>query len=308
MNIGYVGLGDMGGALAARLQSQRPVHVFDKNPQAVKALVAQGAVGCDALADLAKACDTVLLCLPTSVHVRGAVFGEGGLAETLAPGSLIIDQTSGDPEVTREMAKELEDRGLTLVDAPVSGGAPAAHAGTISIMLGADDRAVDRATAVLGSISQTVTHVGGVGAGHTIKLVNNLLSCSQRWLSLEALALAVRNGIEPETALKVLVAGGGRNAYLEQQGARILADDRERGFSVGLAHKDLKLACALGAAVGVPTFFGSLSRELYQVGISQLGRDAHVENVATVVETLAGVELKNEQSAVDNEVGGTSGS
>ncbi|MYW96119.1 NAD(P)-dependent oxidoreductase [Amycolatopsis rubida] len=293
MGIGYIGLGDMGGALAIRLQSQRQISVYDRDAAAMAKLAAEGAIAAESAADLARTCTTVLLCLPTSDHVRSVIFGEGGLAETLAPGSLVIDQTSGDPTTTRELAAELAAYRITLADAPVSGGAPAALAGTISIMLGAADGVVDRASEVLRSISQTIAHVGAVGAGHTIKLVNNLLSCSQRWLSLEALALAVANGITAEAALKVLVAGGGRNAYLEQQGIKILDGDRDRGFSMGLAHKDLKLATALGASSGVPTFFGSLSRDLYQVGIAELGRDSHVETVASVVEKLAGVELKS---------------
>ena len=291
MNIGYIGLGDMGGALAGRLQSQRQIRVYDREADAMSVLAAQGATACASVAELGQTCTAVLLCLPTSDHVRSVIFGDKGLAETLAPDSLIIDQTSGDPEATRAMANDLGAYKIVLVDAPVSGGAPAALAGTISIMLGADDSAVERSVEVLQSISPTITHVGGVGAGHTMKLINNLLSCSQRWLSLEALTLATKNGIDPATALRVLVAGGGRNAYLEQQGSRVLAGDRDRGFSLGLAHKDLKLACALGAASGVPTFFGSLSRELYQVGIAQLGRDSHVETVATIVERLADVEL-----------------
>ncbi|MCH6470720.1 NAD(P)-dependent oxidoreductase [Sinomonas terrae] len=291
MTIGYIGLGDMGGALASRLQSQRKIHVYDRNPAVVRVLEDQGAVACDSIPELARECTAVLLCLPTSDHVRSVIFGHGGLAETLAPHSLIIDQTSGDPGETKAIAKELEARGITLVDAPVSGGAPAAVAGTISIMLGAAPRDVERSIEVLELISPKITHVGGIGAGHTMKLINNLLSCSQRWLSLEALTLAAKNGIDATTALEVLVAGGGRNAYLEQQGSRILAGDRDRGFSLALAHKDLRLACSLGAASGVPTFFGSLSRELYQTAMALIGRDSHVEALATAVERLADVEL-----------------
>lgn len=291
MNIGYIGLGDMGGALATRLQSQRPIYVYDREPKAVAALVKQGATGCESVAELSQVCSTVILCLPTSEHVRSVIFGDGGVIESCQPGSLIIDQTSGDPEATRAMARDLQARDVTLVDAPVSGGASGAIAGTISIMLGADEGAVDRAREVLSSISSTVSHIGPVGSGHTIKLVNNLLSCSQRWLSLEALAIATKNGIDAGTALEVLNAGGGRNAWLEKQGARVLGGDHGGGFSLGLAHKDLRLVCSLAAASNVPTFFGSMSRELYQVGIAQFGRNAPVETVASVVEHLADVKF-----------------
>lgn len=291
VNIGYVGLGDMGGPLATRLVANHALHVFDLNPAAVASLEEAGAMPADSLTSLAETCSIVLLCLPTSAHVRAVVLGEGGLADALAPGSLIIDQTSGDPTVTRDLASDLAQRKIGLVDAPVSGGAPAALAGTISIMLGAADDHLIQAVEVLELISSTVTHLGPVGAGHTMKLVNNLLSCSQRLLSLEAIALATKNGVDPTIAVDVLSKGGGRNAYLELQGHKILAGDRDRGFSLGLAHKDLVLACELASKVGVPTFYGSLSRDLYQTAISTLDRSSHVENIAAFVESIADVSL-----------------
>lgn len=291
MNIGYIGLGDMGGALATRLQSRHPIRVYDLNEQAVSALVERGATAAGSVADLGKSCDIVLLCLPTSAHVRTVVLGEHGLAEALTPGSLIIDQTSGDPQLTVELAEELAGAGLTLVDAPVSGGATGALAGTIAIMLGAASAAVDRAREVLQLISSNVIHIGAVGTGHTMKLVNNLVSCSQRLLSLEALALATKKGVDPALAAKVLATGGARNAFFQEQAGRILAGDRSRGFSIGLAHKDLRLACDLAATSGSPAFYGSLTRELYQMAISRFGSDCRVDSIATFVEQIADVEL-----------------
>jgi 3-hydroxyisobutyrate dehydrogenase len=292
MNLGYIGLGDMGGALATRLVSRHPLHVYDTSEAAVAAMTGKGATPCFSVADLANRCSTVLLCLPTSKHVRSVVFGSGGLADSLRPGSLIIDQTSGDPNITRSMAEELATRSLALVDAPVSGGAPAALEGTISVMLGAREEDLSTSLEVLGLLSNNVTHIGPVGTGHTIKLVNNLLSCTQRLLSLEALALATKNGIDPAKAVDVLSLGGGRNAYLELQGRRILIGDRNRGFSLALAHKDLKLACDLATEVGSTSFYGSLSRDLYQIAMSQLGGDAHVETIADFVERVEEVELR----------------
>ena len=293
MNIGYIGLGDMGGALATRIASRHALHVYDKSDDAVAALVSKGGTASESIADLGKTCKVVLLCLPTSKHVHSVIFGDGGLVGCLSPGSLIIDQTSGNPSETRAMADGLAARGIDLVDAPVSGGAPAALAGTISMMLGAPERAVARAREVLGLIGDNVTHIGPVGTGHTMKLVNNLLSCTQRLLTLEALALVAKKGIDPVLAVDVLCKGGGRNAFLEVQARTVLsgAIDRDGGFSLALAHKDLKLACDVASEAEVPTFYGSLSRDLYGLAVSQLGGGKSVDTIADLMEAAARVKL-----------------
>ncbi len=292
MRIGYIGLGDMGGALATRLQSRHPLCVHDLNAAAVATLVGHGATAATSTAELACQVDVVLLCLPTSQHVRSLVLDQGGLLSNLTPGALVIDQTSGDPDITVALAEALAERKITLVDAPVSGGAAAALAGGISIMLGAEGDAIERASEVLRLISPNVVHVGVVGSGHTMKLVNNFVSCSQRLLSLEALALATKKGIAPETAVKVLAAGGARNAFFEQQADRILSGVRDTGFSVGLAHKDLVLACGLAASVRAPAFYASVTRELYQMAANRFGYNARVDRVADLVEEISAVELR----------------
>ncbi len=293
MRLGYVGLGDMGGALAARIASRHDVLVFDANPDAVTSAVEQNATAADSLADLGRACDVVMLCLPTSSHVRSVIFSPDGLAASMAGGSLIIDQTSGDPSETTAMAAELAEVGIDLVDAPVSGGAPGARAGTISMMLGAPERCADRATEALRTIGDNVTHVGAVGAGHTMKLVNNLISCSQRLVTLEALAIAAKQGIDPVLAVDILCKGAARNGFLEIQGNNVVtgAIDRKGGFSLGLAFKDLALACDLASTIGAPTFFGGLTRDLHRLAISQLGPDLSVETMAGLFESAAGVTI-----------------
>lgn len=292
MNIGYVGLGNMGSALAGRLQLQHQLLVHDRDSAAVQRLVDAGATASPDLGDLGARCDVILLCLPTSDHVRAVIFGEGGLAATVKPGALIVDQTSGDPVATRAMATELANLHVDLIDAPVSGGPPGAQAGTIAIMVGAAPELFERVRPVLTSISPNVFHAGGVGTGHTIKLVNNLLSTTQRLLTFEAMSLAAKNGVEPRTAVEILMASGGRNAFLEKiMGPLILEGNLSTGFTLGLAHKDVRLACGLGVASGVPMFFGNVTRELYQVCISEMGSDAKVDSAALVVDRLAGTEV-----------------
>ena len=290
--IGYVGLGAMGGALARRLASAHPVMVLDREPRAVQALLDVGAVPAADIRELGKRCSTVLLCLPTSDHVRELLHGDEGLLASLSPGSLVVDQTSGDPAATRKLAAELAEHDVTLVDAPVSGGPPRALAGTISIMVGADDAAFERVQPVLSSLSTNVFRAGGVGAGHAMKLVNNVMSGAQRLLTFECLALAAKNGIPPETAFTILMAGGARNSFLENVvGPSILGGQPAPDFTLRLAHKDVRLACQMGAESGVPMPFGHVALEFLEACIEQLGADAKVDQAALVVERLAGTHI-----------------
>lgn len=292
MNIGYVGLGNMGGALARRLQLSHPLFVFDLNPAGVQGLVEKGAIACASPADLASRCDVIFLCLPTSDNVREAIFGKDGLSAGIRPQTLIVDQTTGDPIATRAMAADLARMGVDLIDAPVSGGAMGAQAGTISIMVGANQLQYQRAQPLLAAISSQVAHAGGVGAGQVMKLVNNLLSGAQRLLSLEAVALAAKNGIEPQTACDILLAGGAKNAFIEKFLApQIIKGKLDVGFTLGLMHKDMRLACQLGSASGVPLFFGNLAREMYQMCISDMGQEAQVQTVALMLDRMAGTQV-----------------
>lgn len=297
MRIGYVGLGSMGGALAERLGLTRELVVQDRSEAAVARLVGLGAEAAESPAALARQCDIVFLCLPTSKEVREVIFGEGGLADGLRPGTLIIDQTTGDPNETRTMAADLAGRGIDLIDAPVSGGIAGARAGTIAIMVGASQALFDRALPVLNAISPNVFHAGGIGCGQVIKLVNNLMSMTQRLLSFEAMMLAAKNGVDPATANEILVASGGRNAYLERMmGPRVLKGKLNVGFTLGLAHKDTRLACQLGIDSGVPMFFGNTARELYQACINEMGAGAQVDTAGQYYDRLAGTSVIPEKT------------
>jgi 3-hydroxyisobutyrate dehydrogenase len=289
MNIGYVGLGNMGGALARRLQLKHPLQVYDRDAASVQRLVALGATRADSLAALAAACDVIVLCLPTSEHVRSVLLGADGIAATAKRGTLVVDQTSGDPTVTRAIAAELAQRGIEMVDAPVSGGPAGADAGTIAIMVGADDAQFDRIGPVLRAISPNVFHAGGIGCGHVVKLANNLLSAGTRLMTLEAMALAVKNGVEGDKALAIMMASGGRNFWMEKYMADyILTGKLKAAFALGLLHKDVRLACQLGQDSGMPMLFGNLAKDFYQMALNEYSFDSPVNVVALTMDRIAG--------------------
>ncbi len=288
MNIGYIGLGHMGGALARRLQLSRPLHVFDLSVTAINRMTDCGAIACASNRNVGRACEIVLLSLQTSDQVRSVIFGANGLLEGLQPGAMIIDQTTGDPFATRAMAAELATRGIDLIDAPVSGGPPGAEAGTIAIMVGASDAQFLRAEPVLQSITSNLFHTGSLGTGQVIKLANNLLNAAQRLLTFEVMALAVKNGATPERTWEVLVKSSGRNFMLEHTFPKhILNGNLAQGFTLGLMHKDVRLAQELAMNSGVPMFFGSLVQSLYRTIMNEHGADGEVNLSVRLFERMA---------------------
>jgi 3-hydroxyisobutyrate dehydrogenase len=246
---------------------------------------------------LAARCDVIFLCLPSSDTVRATLFSEGGLAAACGPGTLVVDQTTGDPTVTRDSAAQLAQSGVELIDAPVSGGPFGADAGTIAIMVGAEPEQFDRIEPILRVISSNVFHAGALGAGQVIKIVNNLMAGGHRALTIEALALAVKSGVDAHKAYEVIMASSGRNFFVETFVESILAGQLGSGFTLSLMHKDMRLACQLGTDAEVPLFFANVAKEFYQVCINELGGGAGANAAALVMDRLAGTHVVPEGSA-----------
>ena len=295
MDVGYVGLGAMGGALAQRLQQSRQLRVYDMKPEAVSALVADGAVATQGPAQLAAASDLVLLCLPTSNEVREAVFGPGGVAEGLREGGVIADMTTGDPIATRKMAAELVTRGIAMIDAPVSGGPQGALAGTIAIMVGAPPETFERVAPVLRQISPNLFHAGGVGAGHTMKLVNNVISSGIRQITFEAVAMGIKNGLSLETCIAVLQKGSGRSFAAEVTLPRLADGAGKAHFTLALNLKDVRLATELGQQSGAPMHLAAVMRENLVAAINELGAGSDIHDLIRVYERSAAVSITRDK-------------
>jgi 3-hydroxyisobutyrate dehydrogenase len=291
MELGYVGLGNMGGALARRLLLQHRMRVFDLRPETMARLAELGATPTQNPRTLAEQCDLVMTCLPTSDHVRAATFGPDGLAAGLKPGSLIADMTTGDPNATRAMAAELGDQGITLFDAPVSGGPHGADAGTIAIMVGAPDELYARVKPVFETISPNVFHCGDVGAGHVMKLVNNIIAAGVRTLTFEAVAMGVKNGLSLEKCAEVLPKGSARSYSTEITLPRLASGDLLANFTLGLMHKDVRLACQLGIDSGAAMPVANLVRELFQMAINDHGPHEDVNMLIRLIERHAGARV-----------------
>ena len=275
MEVGYVGLGSMGGGIVKRmLHNKQKLRVYDLSPERTAEMAKLGGQPAQNLSALAAQSDIVCLCLPTSENVRTAIFGENGLAKGLKPGTLVADMTTGDPLQTKAMAIELKKQGVDLIDAPVSGGPAGAAAGTLAIMVGAPEALFAKIKPLFEKVSPNVYRMGDVGAGQTMKLVNNMLLAGCKALTYEVMALATKNGLEPKLAAEVLQKSSGRNGTTERSLQTTIDGEFPASFALGLMTKDVRLAAQLGRDTGVPMIIGRIIEELHNVAMNNHGGNA----------------------------------
>ncbi|UVH60537.1 NAD(P)-dependent oxidoreductase [Variovorax paradoxus] len=292
LTVGYVGLGAMGGALARRLSLSMPLQVFDADAQAMQRHAREEMTAAADLPALARSCDVILLCLPTSAIARQALFGPSGLVAGLSAGKIIVDQTSGDPAETRRLAAELRALGVSMVDAPVSGGPSGAAAGTIAIMTGGAPAAVARVRPVLAAISSNIVHCGDIGNGHTVKLVNNGVSSLCRLVTYECVAAGMKYGLRLQDMAEVLNKSSGWSVPSQKLLPALVAGKSAANFQLQLMVKDLRLAAGLGMTFGVPMTISNVVRNLFEVAVNRYGRTANIEMMASLYESMAGIEYR----------------
>ena len=199
MKVGFIGLGIMGKPMSMNLlKAGNELVVFDFNETAVAEVVAAGAKGVKSGAEVAAECDTIITMVPNSPHVRAACLGEGGIAETAKPGTVVIDMSSIDPVESKKIGAELAEKGIELMDAPVSGGEPKAIDGTLSVMVGGKKETFDKYYELLMQMAGSVVYVGELGSGNVAKLANQVIVALNIAAVSEALTLAKKAGTDPE--------------------------------------------------------------------------------------------------------------
>jgi 3-hydroxyisobutyrate dehydrogenase len=291
MELGYIGLGNMGGALARRLLREHKIRAFDLRPEVVARFAEAGAIPTQSAQALARESEMIMTCLPTSAQVRDVLFGEGRVAEVLRPGQIWADMTTGDPGETREMAKQLAEKGVQMIDAPVSGGPHGANAGTIAIMVGAPPELFAKVKPIFATISPNIFHTGEVGTGHVMKLVNNVISAGVRAVTFEALAMGIKNGLSLETCTAVLQKGSARSAATELALPKLLNNDFTVSFTLALMHKDVRLATKLGNDSATPMILANVVREMFQTVINEHGADQDTQTLVKLFEKNANVAI-----------------
>lgn len=251
--VGFLGLGKMGTPMCRRLLAAGyRVFGYDAVPGAVDALAGtDGFTAAESAADLSSRVNTVVLMLPNSDVVDTVV--RDGLLGSLPTGSTVIDMSSSVPARTRALAELLAEHGISLVDAPVSGGVAGAVNGTLTVMMGGSDDAVAAVRPLLEVVGGRVEHVGRVGAGHAVKALNNLMSAAHLSASSEALLAARRFGLDVATALRVINNSSGRSGSTEVKWPNFVLSERyDSGFALSLMRKDVGIALDLVTSLGVP--------------------------------------------------------
>jgi 3-hydroxyisobutyrate dehydrogenase len=259
--VAFVGLGNMGGPMSARLvRAGYQVRGFDLAEPARRALAGAGGTAAPDLAAAVRGVPVIVLMLPHSGAVAATVRDRQFEA---ARGAIVVDMSSSEPMRTRALATELMDRGITLVDAPVSGGVSRARTGELTIMTGGEPADLERVAPVLAHLG-TATRAGPVGSGHAVKALNNLLSATHLLVTCEAILAGERFGLDPETMLSIFNSSSGRSGSTEHKWPHfILPGSYDSGFGLRLMLKDMRIAIGLADQVGVPDPLGHAAAELW---------------------------------------------
>jgi len=269
--IAFIGLGNMGGPMAANLvKAGHALRVFDLVPAALEAAQAAGALASTSAADTLEGADVVISMLPASRHVEGLYLGDDGILARIPAGALVIDCSTIAPASARKVAEAAAARGLQMLDAPVSGGTAGAAAGTLTFIVGGGADALERARPVLQAMGKNIFHVGDSGAGQVAKLCNNMALGVIMAVTGEAISLGVAHGLDPRVLSQMMAVSTGRSWATEicNPWPGVLENaPASRGYSGGFGNdlmlKDLGLAVEAAMSAGASIPLGELARNLY---------------------------------------------
>jgi len=291
--IGFIGLGIMGKPMAMNLlKAGYSLTVYDIVPEKIKELVAAGAKAGASSKDVAKQSEIVITMLPNSPHVKEAVLGSGGVLEGTKSGTILIDMSSIAPLASKEIAQKVRQKGVVMLDAPVSGGEPKAIEGTLAIMVGGPQETFDQVKDILGVMGASVTHVGEVGSGNMTKLANQIIVALNIAAMSEAMVLAAKAGVDPEKVFEAIRGGLAGSAVLNAKMPLVLKGNFKPGFRIELHIKDLANALDTAHEVGVPLPLSSGVMEVMQaLKADGKGADDH-GGIIQFYEKLAKVQVR----------------
>ncbi len=299
--VGFVGLGNMGSGMTRNLQAAGfPLVVTDLRREAAAELVAGGARWADSAAAVAANSDLVITMLPTPRHVGDALHGADGILAGIADGGTWIDMSTSVPEVADAVRTDYADRGLRILDAPVSGMSVGASNGTLQIFIGGDAADVDRLLPVFHAMGDAdrVLHVGGHGAGYAVKLMINQLWFSHLVATAEVLSVGVAAGVDLGVLRDALIASPANSTFVSRDVLSILDDgDYDEGFAIALACKDLGLSVDLARSVGMPVELSSLVEQIFRRARARYGDRAGEMTPVRLYEELLGRDLRREVAA-----------
>ncbi|WP_413762039.1 NAD(P)-dependent oxidoreductase [Variovorax sp. Varisp41] len=298
--VGFIGLGVMGAPMAGHLaRAGHAVSVYDLAPGAAQRLAESqpGITARASLREVAAHSDVIVTMLPNGRVVREVVFADDGLLAGWARGGLLLDTSSAEPWITRETAARLAEHGIAMVDAPVSGAAWGAQAAELVFMVGGAQADVARARPLLDAMGRAVFHLGALGAGHTMKCLNNLITAVTLTATAEGLAIGTRAGLDPAVMTDVLnEATGGSWITRTHIHQRVISRSFDDPFKLELMLKDMGIAVDLARELGMPAPISEEGRRLWQQADTARGPGVSVSELVRWVETEAGTEIRSATS------------
>lgn len=273
MNIGFIGLGNMGMGMASNiLKAGHKLTVHDLKKEIAKPLLKNGALWADTPKALTMASDIIFTSLPGPKEVEEIALGKGGIIEAIYPGGVYIDLTSSSPTLIRRIYDRFKEKGAHVLDAPVSGGPPAANSGKLALMVGGDEEVFQRCKPVLDVLGDKVRYTGGIGNGSICKLLHNCMGFGLQTIVAECFTLGTKAGVDPEVLLEVVKASAlGQGAIFH----RIMPEGYLKGrfdppsFALRLAYKDVALAAALGREFNVPMVMADITQNELMAAINR---------------------------------------
>ena len=292
-NLGFIGVGRMGGRLARRLQDAGySLIVFDTSDAVVRPFVERGATALQSPAAVASACEIVITCLPTPAVVHKVALGPAGVIEGSRV-KIFIDMSTTGATYARKIAEGLSAKGIKSVDAPVSGGLVGAEKGTLAVMVSGEEALLPRLKPIMEVFGTMYVLGHEPGMGQTMKLLNNLLSATAMAIASEAVVMGVKAGLDARQVCEVISAGTGRNSATADKIPRcVIPRAFNTGFAISLLNKDVRLCLEEADALGVPMVVGNAVRQLLAITQASEGPDADMTEVVRPLEKWTGVEVK----------------
>jgi 2-hydroxy-3-oxopropionate reductase len=294
--VGFIGLGIMGKPMGKNLlKAGFPLVVFDLNKAAIEDLVKAGALPAGSSREVAERTEVIITMLPDSPEVKEVILGKDGVMEGIKLGSVVIDMSSINPLVSQEIARELEKKGVEMLDAPVSGGEPGAIQGTLAIMVGGEEKIFKECLEIFKPMGKNIVHVGGIGAGGFTKLANQIIVALNIAAVGEAFTLGVKAGLDPQTIYQAIGGGLAGSNVLDAKAPMIFGRNFKPGFKIKLHHKDLSNALSTAKELGVPLPLSSFVQQIL-VSLMTEGRGEEDHSaLATFFEKIARVEIKSKE-------------
>jgi 3-hydroxyisobutyrate dehydrogenase len=290
MNVAFIGMGTMGAAMALNiLKAGHPVTVHNRSRDREEPVARAGARRAASPKDAAREADIVIICVSDTPDVEAVVLGEAGVIHGAKTGAIVVDMSTISPSATRRTAERLAERGIRMLDAPVSGGSEGAQKGTLTIMVGGEAEAVAQAMPVLSAMGKSITHVGPSGAGQLTKAINQVIISGVYLAVAEGMALGLKAGMDMEKVVQALAGGAAGSWVLNYRAANMIKNEYPLGFRVRLHRKDLAIAMEAARELGVFLPATALVEQIENGLISQGYGDEDVSAVARVIRNGSGL-------------------